>query len=120
MTVILIVDDQPVNQRVLSLTLRKTGYEVLTAANGQEALTCLAEETVDLAVVDIAMPVMDGITLLRHLRADPKYQQLPVIMLTSSSLDEDRVAAQNEGADEFLSKPISSWDLLETIRRFLT
>lgn len=116
---ILVVEDYPVTQRVLSLTLRNSGHDVVLAAHGQEALEKLDQSTIDLALVDIAMPEMDGLTLLRHLRSDERFQSLPIIMLTASGQDEDRQTALSIGADGFLTKPTSSRDLIETISRFV-
>jgi len=117
---ILIVEDYPVTQRVLSLTLRNSGHEVVVANHGGEALEQLDHSSVDLALVDIAMPQMDGLELLRHLRSDERYQQLPVIMLTASGQDDDRQTALSIGADGFLSKPTSSRELIETISKFIS
>jgi CheY-like chemotaxis protein len=119
MTTILIVEDYPVTQRVLGTTLRNEGYTVVIAAHGLEALEALANTAVDLALVDIAMPEMDGLTLLQHLRADPRYRQLPVVMLTASGQDEDRAQALALGANGFLTKPASSQELVSTISQFV-
>lgn len=116
---ILVVDDYVVTQRVLSTQLRKGGYEVTTAGSGSEALFYLTERKFDLAIIDVAMPEMDGIMLLEKLRKERNEQQLPVIMLTASALDEDRIRAQAAGATDFLTKPISSWELLEVVHRQL-
>ncbi len=116
---ILIVEDYPVTQRVLSLTLKNSGHDVQIASHGFEALEQLNLGPVDLALVDIAMPEMDGLELLRQLRNDSRYNALPVIMLTASGQDEDRAAALTIGADGFLTKPTSSRELLETINRFI-
>ena len=106
-------------QRVLSLTLQNSGHEVTVANHGGEALNTLHHLPIDLALVDIAMPEMDGLTLLKNLRQDERYLSLPVIMLTASGQDEDRVLALSMGADGFLSKPTSSRELIETISRFV-
>ena len=119
MAKILIVEDYPVTQRVLSLTLKNSGYDVQIASHGVEALQQLNIAPVDLALVDIAMPEMDGLELLRHLRNDKRYTTLPIIMLTASGQDEDRATALVIGADGFLTKPTSSRELLETIQRFV-
>ena len=117
---ILIVDDYAVTLRILSTQLRKGGYEVVTAGNGKEAISQLTERDFDLAIIDIAMPDMDGITLLEKLRKEPGQPTLPIIMLTASALDEDRLRAQVAGATDFLTKPISSWELLDVVQRQLT
>lgn len=116
---ILVVDDYVVTQRVLSTQLRKGGYEVVTAGSGQEALSYLTERRFDLAIIDVAMPEMDGITLLEKLRKERSETNLPVIMLTASALDEDRIRAEAAGATDFLTKPISSWELLDVVNRQL-
>lgn len=120
MTNILIVDDYLVSHRVLGHILRHGGYAVVTAENGAEALDVLAQEAIDLILLDIAMPVMDGLTLLRHLRADARYATLPVIMLTASGQEADRRAAEAIGANGFLTKPASSGELLDTVQRVLS
>jgi len=119
MAIILVVDDQPVTQRLLSAQLRKNGHLVETASGGREALERLQEAAFDLAILDIAMPEMDGLTLLKLLRADPRYAALRIVMLTASGQDEDRETAQAAGADAFLNKPTSSWELAETVNRVM-
>ncbi|MBI5670106.1 MAG: response regulator [Chloroflexi bacterium] len=116
---ILIVEDQPLMQRILELGLRNQGYHIMMADNGVEALKCLEEMSFDLALVDVGMPQMDGLTLLRHLRADERYATLPVVMLTANGQEAVRSEALALGADGFLTKPTSPRDLLETIRRFV-
>jgi len=119
MATILVVDDYAVTQRMLSFTLQKQGHATVTASGGAEALDVLQDHPVDLAILDLAMPEMDGVTLLKRLRADPRFQRLPVIMLTASGEDQDRVAAKVAGANDFLTKPTSSRELTETVNRLL-
>jgi CheY-like chemotaxis protein len=83
-------------------------------------LEWLEENCPELAVMDIAMPVMDGMALLHQLRADPRFQKLPVLVVTASSHEEARVIAGVEGANGFLTKPVSSQDLLEAVDRLLS
>lgn len=119
MTTILIVDDNATIQRVLKHTLKREGYEIFSAWNGLEACDFLSAEVVDLAIVDIDMPEMNGIDLLHHIRGDERLGNLPVIMLTASGLDEDRINAAAAGADVFLTKPTSSRELTETVAELL-
>jgi CheY-like chemotaxis protein len=119
MATILIVEDHPVTQRVLTYTLQKLGHGVILAVNGREALDRLAETPVDLVISDIAMPEMDGMTLLKHMRADVRYQALPVVVLTASGQDHDLHEARAAGANAFLTKPTSSRELAETVGRLL-
>jgi CheY-like chemotaxis protein len=119
MSTILIVDDSPVIQRLLCLTLQREGHDVSTVSNGREALAMLSNGCFDLAIVDLAMPEMDGITLLRQIRANQHCPQIPVIMLTASGQDEDRVMAGKAGANDFLTKPANSRVLAQTVSRLL-
>lgn len=116
---ILVVDDDFTQQRILGYTLKKSGYTVVGVYNGHDALRLLAEDSFDLVISDIAMPEMDGLTLLRELRNQAQFNHLPVIMLTASGQDQDRLLAQDEGANGFLTKPTSSRELLDTVHRIL-
>lgn len=120
MSTILVVDDYPVVQRLLRHTLEREGHGVFVASDGYQALDFLGENAVDLIIMDVAMPDMDGLELLQRVRADEGFQDVPIIMLTASGQDEDRVVAREAGADEFLSKPASSRELIETVNRLLS
>jgi CheY-like chemotaxis protein len=119
MPTILIVEDNALTQRVLQLTLANQSYQVIVAGNGFEAIERLEHTQVDLAVVDVAMPLMDGLALLRYLRDHDRYETLPVVMLTANSQDSIRSQALAIGADGFLTKPTSSRELLDTVSRFV-
>jgi len=119
MSKILVVDDYPITQKLLSHQLRNNGHEAILAGNGREAMRQLSENKVDLAILDIAMPEMDGITLLKQLRADERFKDLPVIMLTASGQDNDRLIAETQEISDFLTKPVSSIQLAETVNRCL-
>jgi two-component system chemotaxis response regulator CheY len=119
MATILIAEDNPVNQRMLTFILKKEGHTVITAVHGVEALDRLAETTIDVVITDIGMPEMDGITLLKHMRADASYQELPVIVITASGEDVDYATARKAGANDLLTKPVSSRQLIDTVSRVL-
>ena len=119
MTTILVVDDDPTNQHIMTYTLRKAGYEVRSANNGQLGLEALRLEPVNLAIVDLTMPVMDGLTMLAHIRADEKLREIPVIILTASGDDDENVIAMQNGASAFLTKPSSSRTILEIVQKFI-
>jgi CheY-like chemotaxis protein len=119
MATILVVDDSPVSRRLLGYTLQQDGHTVALAGNGFEALELLQRDPADLVIADLAMPAMDGLTLLRRIRADQRLGGLRLVMLTASGLDQDRLDAQVAGADGFLTKPTSSRDLLETVKRLI-
>ena len=118
MTTILIVDDKSTSRRMLSYMLNKHGYVALTADNGRDALAQLAAQPIDLILSDIAMPEMDGLALLQAVRADERWSDMPVIMITASGQDHDRVTAQSAGADGLLTKPIGSYELLDLVGQF--
>jgi CheY-like chemotaxis protein len=116
---ILVVDDEPNNQRILTYTLNKAGYESTSVADGENTLRWLEVNTPDLAILDVSMPGMDGITLLQHIRAMPQYARLPVIILTGSGDDDERIRAEKVGIQGFLTKPASSKTVLEVVASLL-
>ncbi len=114
---ILVVDDNADNRRILQLALRRSGYSVRTAASGSEALKIYEEEPVDVALLDMSMPQMDGITLLKELRRiNP---QLPAIMITAYGSVERAVEAMKAGAMDFLTRPVRNEVLLAQIEKAL-
>lgn len=116
---ILAVDDYSVTQRVLQAQLRTAGHETVVADGATAAISLLANRTVDLVICDIDMPDVDGVELLKHLRADSNTKDLPVIMLTASNYDEDRTRASAAGATAFLTKPSSTQELLKAVDQCL-
>ena len=118
-TKILVVDDEPNNQRILTYTLNKAGYESTAIGDGDNTLNWLQANTPDRAILDVSMPGMDGITLLQHIRAMPKFSSLPVVILTGSGDDDERVRAESFGIQGFLTKPASSKTVLETVSNLL-
>jgi CheY-like chemotaxis protein len=119
MATILVVDDDRISRRVLGYTLKQNGHVVEPAEHGGHALERLAEQSFDLVIADLSMPVMDGLTLLQRLRADDRYKQLPVIMLTASGQDEAYAAAGVAGASDCLTKPVGSRELVDVVARLL-
>lgn len=119
MATILVVDDHIVLQRIVVHILNRHGHTTLVAFNGQEALNILEQTPTELVIADLAMPEMDGLTLLRHLRTSERWARLPVIMLTASAQEGHSEIARALGANEFLTKPTSSWQLIETVNRVL-
>ena len=116
---ILVVDDEPNNQRILTYTLNKVGYESTALADGENVLRWLEVNTPDLAILDVSMPGMDGITLLEHIRTMPQFARLPVIVLTGSGDDDERLRAERLGIQAFLTKPASSKTVLEVVGSLL-
>jgi DNA-binding response OmpR family regulator len=101
---ILLVDDEQAVQTLLTYPLRKEGYEVVGAMDGQEALDRFSEERFDLVVLDIMLPKLDGIEVCRRLRTR---SQVPIIMLTAKGDELDKVAGLEMGADDYITKPFS-------------
>src|SRR5688572_28692674 len=114
MALILVVDDDQKLLKMVRRTLMYEGFEVVTAATGQEALAKMQAETPDLLVLDWMMPELDGLELLYHLRA--ARDEVPVLMLTARDAVEDRVEGLDRGADDYLVKPFSPSELLARIR----
>jgi CheY-like chemotaxis protein len=121
MATILVADDDAVNQRLLGFVLARLGHQVVGVANGREALQHLAEaeSPPDLLILDLAMPEIDGVTTLRSVRADERHRALPVVVLTASGLDRDARVAREAGANAFLTKPVRSQELADTLDHLL-
>src|SRR5437867_2147992 len=102
---ILVVEDEVRLARTIELYLGQRGYVVRTASHGMEALERIAEARPDVIVADIMMPVMDGYTLCRRLRADPRSCTIPFLFLTAKDEDIDRIRGLKIGADDYLAKP---------------
>ena len=111
---VLVVDDQPANIRLLDAILVPRGYEVRTASSGAEALKIVAEQDLDLVLLDIVMPGMDGYEVCRRIRERQETAFLPVVMVTASG-DEQKLKALESGADDFVTKPINQSELLARV-----
>ncbi len=103
---ILFVDDEEQIRRLLSSFLTRRGYLVKTAVDGQEALSILESETPDLVITDVNMPNLDGVELTRRLRAHPRLNAMPIIMLSAKVQTDEILAGYAEGADEYVPKPV--------------
>lgn len=116
---ILLADDHEDNRLALLTVLAREGYRTLGAANGQEAVELCREHLPDLVLMDLAMPVMDGRTALRLLKADPHTAHIPVIVLTAMALSVDRDRMVAEGFAELLTKPCMPPHLIQEVRRMI-
>lgn len=110
---VLICDDDKDIVNAVSIYLKSEGYQVFCAYNGQEALDCLEQEIVHLLLLDLMMPVMDGLSALSIIRSN---YNLPVILLTAKSEDTDKVLGLNLGADDYITKPFNPVELLARVR----
>ena len=116
---ILLVDDEPPIQTLLSYPLQKDGYEVITAADGRQALERFEEITPDLVVLDVMMPKMDGLEVARRLKADPATASIPILLLSAKAQEVDVRAGSATGADDYLTKPFDPLDLLERVEALI-
>jgi len=116
---ILVVDDTADNTRLLADLLERQGYRVIASASGAEALTALARDPYDLILLDVVMPGMDGYEVCRRVKQDTRFAALPVVMVTALDAKQERVKGLEAGADDFLSRPISSPELLARVRSLL-
>jgi len=115
---ILLVEDHVVNQKLATVLLKRWGHRVVVAANGQIALDFLAQQTFNLVLMDMMMPVMDGLEATRRIRAgEPHGVHLPIIAMTANALDADRERCLQAGMDDYLSKPIHAAQLRDVLAR---
>jgi diguanylate cyclase (GGDEF)-like protein len=116
---LLVAEDDRVAAALVRHRLERAGFEVLHRANGAEALKTALDNTISLFVLDIRMPGMDGIELLKRLRESEQYSRTPILMLTSLGREEDIVRAFKLGASDYLTKPFSPVELLARVQRLL-
>ena len=117
---VLAVDDEANVTRLVQLILQRAGYRVTTASDGAEALDKIREDRPDLLLSDITMPHLDGIELLRRLKADASTADIPVVVLSAKAQDADVFEAQRSGADAYLPKPFSPAQLMEAVAEALS
>ena len=116
---ILLVEDNEMNRDMLSRRLTRNGFEVVMAVDGGQGVAMAASEKPDLILMDMSLPVMDGLEATRRVKADPATNAIPVIALTAHALIEDRERAKAAGCDDFDTKPVELPRLLEKINRLL-
>jgi phosphate regulon transcriptional regulator PhoB len=116
---ILIVDDEPDIVDLVSYNLKKDGFRVTTASDGEEALDKIRKNKFDLVVLDLMLPNIQGGELCRIMKNDPKTAEIPIIMLTAKGEEMDRVIGLESGADDYMTKPFSVRELVARIRAVL-
>ena len=118
-SLILIVDDEPSVRSTLEALLYQEGHDLAFASSGREALVRLGEAKVDVLLLDVMMPGMDGFEVCQHLKTDDRYRHIPVILVTALDSKEDLVRGLDAGADEFLTKPVGGVELRARVRSML-
>ena len=113
---ILVVDDEALLVKGIRFNLKSDGYEVITGSNGQEAVELVRSEVPDLVVLDVMMPVMDGLTACGKIR---EFSDVPIILLTAKTDDMDKLMGFDHGADDYLTKPFNILELKARIRAML-
>ncbi|MBU4173896.1 MAG: response regulator [Actinobacteria bacterium] len=116
---ILVVDDDPTMVKLINVNLKLNNYSVVEATSGEQALNVLAAETVDLIVLDIMMPGVDGWEVLKRIRSSRETEEMPVILVTAKTQDSDVIRGWELGADEYVIKPFNPLLLVEVIRMVL-
>ena len=116
---ILVVDDEMYIVNILDFSLESEGFEVLSAANGEEALRVAMETVPDLVILDVMMPKIDGFEVCRALKAKDETKKVPIILLTAKDRDADRKKGEEVGCDAYITKPFSPARLMERIRALL-
>src|SRR5258708_28462692 len=116
---ILVADDQVANRELLDELLTAQGFKVISSADGKEALHQLSKVPIDLVLLDVMMPHLNGFEVCEKIKANPETYLIPVILVTSLSDKQDRIEGIRVGADDFLSRPIDRTELLARVRSLL-
>ena len=117
---ILVVEDQEDNRQIIRDMLAQTDYEISEAENGEEALAEIAKQRPDLILMDIQLPIMDGYTATRRIKADRALRSIPIIAVTSYALSGEDKKAREAGCDDYIPKPYSPRELLAKVLQYLS
>lgn len=115
---VLVIDDEESIRELIRFNLEMAGFSVELAADGQEGLDKL-DDSIDLVILDLMLPVLDGLAVCREIRSHPEFKDLPIIMLTARGEEIDRVLGLEMGADDYLTKPFSPRELIARIKAIL-
>ncbi|MGW8312351.1 MAG: response regulator [Desulfuromonadales bacterium] len=117
---VLVVEDSPTMRQLIIFALKRIrGFQIVEANDGVDALKKLSAQKFDLIVTDINMPIMDGLKLVSMVRNDPTYKETPIIVITTEGASEDRERALALGANEYITKPIQTLKILETVKKLM-
>ena len=117
---VLVVEDSPTMRQLIVFALKRIrGFQIVEANDGVDGLKKLSADKFDLIVTDINMPIMDGLKLVSMVRNDPNYKETPIIIITTEGATEDRERALALGANEYITKPIQTMQILETVKKLM-
>lgn len=116
---VLVVDDEPLNVDYLEQRLEDLDYQIITAADGQDALNKIKSEHPDLVLLDLMMPILDGFAVLSEVKADPGLSDIPVIIISADHDSKSIVRGIKQGADDYLTKPVNHELLVKKVKEFL-
>jgi len=116
---VLIVDDERDIVETLKFVIESEGIECLTAYDGEEALNLAKSEMPDLIVLDVMLPKINGYKICRLLKFDSKYKDIPILMITARSQEEDKAIGEETGADEYITKPFDINEVVKKIKNYL-
>ena len=116
---VLIVDDEPFNVDYLEQELEDSGYHIITAFNGQEALDKIHSQQPDLVLLDLMMPVLDGFAVLSEIKADNVLRDIPVIIVSAANDSKSIVKGIKQGADDYITKPVDAEHLVKKLKEYL-
>ncbi len=116
---VLVVDDEPHILHSLEFLMKRENYDVRVASDGEAALEAIGERCPDLILLDVMMPKRDGYSVCQTIRANPDWKQLRIIMLTAKGRDIEREKGLALGADDYITKPFSTRDLLDLVKQYL-
>ncbi len=119
MALIMIVDDSPTEVHVLRTALENHGYETVAASDGEECLSLARKVKPDLILMDVVMPGVNGYQATRTLTRDPLTSAIPIVMISSKSLETDKIWGMRQGAADYLTKPVTEADLLAKAKELL-
>lgn len=117
---ILIIDDDAIVIKLAGAILSSAGYEVISSTDAAVGLEMAMKQKVDLIVLDVMIPVINGFNICRLLKSQEKYKKIPIVLLTSRSQEEDRKIGFEVGADEYIAKPIDRENFLNTVNQLLS
>jgi two-component system chemotaxis response regulator CheY len=116
---LLVVDDSASMRQLVSFTIKESGFDVLVAENGKDALAKASSAKMDMVITDLNMPEMDGIELIKQLRGKAEYKFTPIVMLTTESQDGKKQEGKQAGASGWIVKPFKPEQLMEVVKKYM-